>query len=214
MMRIGTKIICGNFLCTNTTKKSHAYPRNNCEEISLTHIVFKPRLSKMFLATLCSRRGCMGYKRTPECFDLVKIRAHSLEILAKSREIWWIKCEILCEIIGCALIWNKSCPKSDADVLFNFGGDFWIFLGRVWGNSVKFGEIGAKLSLICFDLKKLRQKSNADAFFFLGDNFVDFFRTSLQNLGAKILRTSEHLPARTLALLANKMHYEKSCCSY
>jgi len=41
----------------------------------------------------------MGYKRTPECFDLVKIRAHSLEIWAKSPEIWRIKCEILRKII-------------------------------------------------------------------------------------------------------------------
>jgi len=34
-MRIGMNIVCGNFLCTNTTKKSYPYTRNNCQDLSV-----------------------------------------------------------------------------------------------------------------------------------------------------------------------------------
>jgi len=33
MMRIGMNVICGNFPCTNTTKKSYSYTRNNCQDL-------------------------------------------------------------------------------------------------------------------------------------------------------------------------------------
>ena len=50
-MRIGMSIICGNFLCTNTTEKSYPYTCNNCQDLSVLQKVFWPRPRKLFLDT-------------------------------------------------------------------------------------------------------------------------------------------------------------------
>jgi len=39
MMRIGMNIACGNFQCTNTTKKNYPYTRNNCQDLSVSQKV-------------------------------------------------------------------------------------------------------------------------------------------------------------------------------
>jgi len=50
-MRMGMNVKCGSFPCTNTTKKSYPYTRNNCQDLSVLQKVLQPKPSKLLLAT-------------------------------------------------------------------------------------------------------------------------------------------------------------------
>jgi len=78
----------------------------------------------------CRRRVC---KRTPKSFDLLKIRAKSLEILAKSLKIWAKMAPNVCRKIGEDHFFVVT-PKNGWQKLHNFLGKncttFWAKILR------------------------------------------------------------------------------------
>jgi len=95
----------------------------------------------------CRRWGC---NRTTNIFDLVKIQANSVEILAK-----YVK-TFAQSLYVCAWILQKWHPITRCRRFFSFGGHVFILFF-----SLKLGEIWASSKMVlelCFDFNKCTQR--------------------------------------------------------
>ena len=86
--------------------------------------IFQSLLQKLHYAQKhwCRRRGCRGYQCTPKTFHVVKIRAKSLKIVAKSVQKWCLKC------FGLRKSAHHEMKCSRFFGVFSFSGK----LGEIW----------------------------------------------------------------------------------